>query len=175
MSPAIPLLSNQLQSGFCLNCCSEIPYVQATNVLLTSTPDRHFSVLLLFRLPGTFGIIFFLNTEEASTAGYLPASSLLSLRPLCQLLPTLENSLFHSNHPASLPFIPCTFLSARRYWKDFPSAFHNAWFKGWKQKQKNSHCFFIDFQITWFRDFFWGRSLSPSCLSLLQSLLLLFP
>lgn len=110
---ATPLLSNQLQSGFCLNCCSEITYVKATNLLLTSTPDRHFSVLLLFRLPGTFGIIFFLDTEEASTAGYLSGSSLLSLRPLCQLLPTLENSLFPSNHPVSLLFIPCTFLSAR--------------------------------------------------------------
>lgn len=84
-TPTPALLSYHLQSVFCLSC-TEITFVKVTNLLLISTPDRHISALLLFQLPGTFGMIFSLFAEEASTAGCLPASFSLSLRPLCQLL-----------------------------------------------------------------------------------------
>lgn len=84
-TPSPALFSNQPQSAFCLNCCIEMSFVKVTDLLLVSTPDRHISILLLFQLPGTFGMIFSLFAEEASTTGCLPASFLLSLRPPCQL------------------------------------------------------------------------------------------
>ena len=75
--------SNPLQSGFCLYCFSEIAFVNVTDLLVSSS-GGDFSVLQLFQLPGTFGLIFTLGFGDANSPGFLPTSSSLLLRCLCQ-------------------------------------------------------------------------------------------
>ena len=75
--------SNPLQSGFCLYCFSEIAFVNVTDLLVSSS-GGDFSVLQLFQLPGTFGLIFTLGFGDANSPGFPPTSSSLLLRCLCQ-------------------------------------------------------------------------------------------
>lgn len=85
LPPACPSLPPQHYCSLVFVSSVVLKLLLSKDLLLISTPDRHISFLLLFQLPGTFGMIFSLFDEEASTAGCLPASSSLSLRHLCQL------------------------------------------------------------------------------------------
>lgn len=75
--------SNPLQSGFCLYCFSEIAFVKVADLLVFSA-GGDFSVLLLFQSAGIFGLIFSLGFGDANSPVFLPTSSSLLLRPLCQ-------------------------------------------------------------------------------------------